>query len=407
MPGQSIPNREVDWSSVSHAYGPATEVPGLLHSIRSSKQTVRQGAYRDLAALMVDQGSRSEASAAVVPYLIEVVADPSAPDRFAACQVLAAIAVGDESSWLSDRADPSRMRSEVERRRQMSKAELEEDHQSWIAAAPNEEERSARARRAEWRDLEAERDEERWAIEAYDAVRTGVPVYIAALEAPEKAVRLYAAYLLAWFPEEAKVISPAMRRLVAEEADPIVAATACVAAGLAGVKGDSALIDALSARRGSGNRGEAWSAALGLSRLVAHPDRSLVADLYSCLFGATGPVPYWPFLGGDMSAMAAFMIRDIGPEVAHDRVAVLTERVANAGASSDLIMLLTATLDAAFPDGPVLDGTAFDELTRDQQLALSALVDSAVLRAGRMVPMLLGRYNLPQSEPGLRAFCGR
>ena len=74
---------------------------------------------------------------------------------------------------------------------------------------------------------------------------------------------------------------------------------------IAGVKGDAALIEALSARRASGNRGEAWSAVLGLSRIVTRPDRSLVADLYSCLFGATGPVPYWPFLEGDMSAVAA------------------------------------------------------------------------------------------------------
>ncbi|MFU8854698.1 hypothetical protein ACNAW0_27555 [Micromonospora sp. SL1-18] len=391
---------------MSHAYGPAGEVPGLLRSIRSGNQSVRQQAYSDLAGLMVDEGSRFEASSAVTPYLIKIVADPAAPDRFAACQVLASIAVGDESSWLSDGADPSRMRSEVERRALMSKEELEENHQLWIASAPNEEERSERARGAKWRDLEAERDEERWAIEAYDAVRAGVPVYLAALEAPEKAVRLYAAHLLAWFPEDAQSISPAIGRLVTEESDPIVASTACMAGGLAGVRGDEALIDALSARRASANRGEAWSAVLGLSRIVTRPDRSLVSDLYSCLFGAVGPVPYWPFLEGDMSAMAAFIIRDLGPDVAQDRVAVLTERVTSAGADTDLFMLLAATLDAAFADGPLPEGTRFDDLTPDQQSALLALVQSSVLRAGPMVLRLLGRYNLPQNEAGLRAFCG-
>lgn len=106
MPEWSIPNQEVDWSSVSHAYGPATEIPSLLRSVRSGSQQVRQRAYQELAGLVVDQGSRFEASAAVAPYLIQLVADPGAPDRFAACQVLAAIAVGDDSSWLSDPFTP-------------------------------------------------------------------------------------------------------------------------------------------------------------------------------------------------------------------------------------------------------------------------------------------------------------
>ncbi|MET8232187.1 hypothetical protein ABZS77_16095 [Micromonospora sp. NPDC005298] len=407
MPQWSAFSREFDWSSVSHAYGPAIEVPGLLRALRSGKQSVRQQAYRDLADLMVDQGSRSAASVAIVPFLIDVVADAAAPDRFAACQVLAAIAVGDESSWLSDPVDPKEMRSEVARRAGMTKEELEDDHRAWIASARTDEERDARTRRAEWRDLEAERDEERWSIEAYDAVRAGVPVYLEALDAPEKALRLHATYLLAWFPEEAKSITPAMTRLVREEPDPIVAAAACVAAGLAGVKGDAALIEALSARRASGNRGEAWSAVLGLSRIVTHPDRSLVADLYSCLFGATGPVPYWPFLEGDMSAMAALTIRDLGADVAQDRVAVLAERITNLTTPGDSFTLLTATLDAAFPNGPMPTGTPFDDLDQNQKTALLSLADSRVLEGGSMVSMLLGRYNLPQTAAALRAYCSR
>ncbi|WP_346533197.1 hypothetical protein [Micromonospora sp. DPT] len=407
MPEWSNPKQEVDWSSVSHAYGPATEVPGLLRAIRSGSQEVRQRAYSDLVELLVDQGAQFEASATVAPYLIEIVADPAAPDRFAACQVLATIAVGDESSWLNDPVDPSWRRSEVKRRAQMSLKELEEEHRAWINSAPNEKARDERARAATWGDVEGERDAERWAMEAYDAVRAGVPVYVRALEAPDKAVRLYAAYLLAWFPEDVETISPALTRLIREEPNPIVAATACVAAGLAGARGDEALIDALSARRGSGNRGESWSAVLGLARVVPHPDRALVRDLYSCLFGATGPVPHWPFLEGDMSSMAALTIRGLEPDVAHDRISVLVQHVVNAGADTDFFMLLNALLDAAFPDGPVSDGAGFDELTSDQQMAVLALLESNVLRAGPMVPMLLGRYHLPRDEAGLRAWSGR
>ncbi|SIN36710.1 hypothetical protein [Micromonospora cremea] len=403
MSQRSIPAKEVDWSSVSHAFGSAIEIPALLRSIRSDSQEVRQRAYSDLVDLLVHQGSRFEASAAVAPHLIDIVADPAAPDRFAACQVLAAIAVGDESSWLSDRSDPSDMRAEVQRRAPLSREELEAEHRDWIAAAPNEEERSARARGAEWGDVEGARDEQRWTIEAYDAVRAGVPVYVAALEASEAAVRLYAAYLLAWFPEDEGLVGPALAGLIRREPEPVVAATACVAAGLSCPNGSEVLVDALSGRRGSVNRAERWSAVLGLSRILRHPDRSLVSELYACLFGAIGPVPYWPFFEGEMAGMAALTIADLTPEVAGDRIDVLAERAATADPTADAFALLTALLDAAFPIGPIPDGVGFADLTPTQQRALSTLLSSNVLQAA---PRMLTRYNLPDSEQQLRAWCG-
>ncbi|MBQ1013433.1 hypothetical protein KBX53_21295 [Micromonospora sp. M51] len=402
MPQRSVPAEKVDWSSVSHAYGPAVEIPALLRAVRSDIQEVRQGAYGDLVDLLVQQGSRFEASAAVAPYLIDIVADPAAPDRFAACQVLAAIAVGDESSWLSDRPDPSDMRAEAQRRASLSREELEAEHRDWMAAAPNEEERSARERRAEWGDVEADRDEQRWTIEAYDAVRVGVPVYVAALEASEAAVRLYAAHLLAWFPEEEGLVGPVLAGLIRREPDPVVAAAACVAASLGCPHGGEALIDALSNRRGSVNRAERWSAVLGLSRILSHPDRSLVRELYECLFGATEPVPYWPFLEGDMAGMAALTIAELTPGVAGDRIDVLAERAASADHTADAFTLLTALLDAAFPDGPIPDGVGFTDLTPTRQRALWTVLSSGVMSAA---PRLLSRYNLPDSEQQLRTWC--
>ncbi|MEU8209139.1 hypothetical protein AB0B85_08050 [Micromonospora sp. NPDC049044] len=402
MSHRSVPAEDFDWSSVDHAYGPAVEIPALLRSVRSDSQEVRQDAYGDLVDLLVHQGSRFEASAAVAPHLIDIVADPAAPDRFAACQVLAAIAVGDESSWLSDRPDPSDLRADVQRRAPLSREELEAEHRAWVAAAPNEEERSARERRAEWGDVEADRDEQRWTIEAYDAVRVGVPVYVAALQASEAAVRLYAAHLLAWFPEDEGLVGRALTDLIRREADPVVAATACVAAGLGCPNGGAALVDALSSRRGSVNRAERWSAVLGLSSILRHPDRSLVSDLYACLFGATEPVPYWPFLEGDMAGMAALTIAELAPEAAGDRIDVLAERVASADHTADAFTLLTALLDAAFPAGPRPDGVGFADLTPTQQRALWTVLSSGILPA---LPRLLSRYNLPDSEQQLRTWC--
>ncbi|MEV1143679.1 HEAT repeat domain-containing protein [Micromonospora sp. NPDC049799] len=382
----------VDWSAVQCAYGPAVEVPGLLDRLRSRTRDIRQASYQRLSDVL--NGS-SEAGAVVAPFLVEIVGDPKAPDRFAAAQVLAAIAVGDQSTWLIERDDPATARREVERRRSLTRADLEREQDEWVVSGPTADARAARARRVQWSDVEEDRDGQRWAVQAYDAVRAGVPAYLSALTSPDVAVRLHVAHLLAWFPEERASIAPVLARLIVEEPDPFVAATACVAAGLcAGGTDDTALVDAVSRRRDAVNRGEEWSAVLGLARLRSAPDRPLVEELYGCLDGARGPVPHWPLLGGDMATVAALTIRDLPAGVAEDRVRVLVDRVTAPADETDRWLLLRAALDAAFPHGPIPDGTRFADLNDDQRYAVTALRQAGELTGGAMVSMLVGSYNL-------------
>ncbi|MFG2059598.1 hypothetical protein ACGFI9_36855 [Micromonospora sp. NPDC048930] len=395
----------VDWGAVQHAYGPAVEVPDLLGRLRLRDREARRSAYQGLLDLLVHQGSRYEASAVAAPFLVEIVADPKAPDRFAACQVLAAIAVGDESSWLIDRPDVAKARREVERRAHLTRAQLDQEQADWAAAGSTDHERRARARRNEFSDVEGDRDAARWQIAAYEAVRAGVPAYLAALASTETPVRLHAAHLLAWFPEERKSITPALARLIGAEPQPMVAATASVAAGLCGSVDDPELVNALSARRGSDNRGERWSAVLGLARLVSRPDRPLIEELYACLFGAVGPVPYWPFLHGDMATFAALTIRDLDAAVAPDRAQILVDRLNAPADDTDRYLLLRAALDTAFPDGPVPDGTAFTELSADQRTAIAGLQRSGISDDGAMVSMLLSAYNLPDDQMAMTRWC--
>ncbi|MGW5669363.1 hypothetical protein [Micromonospora sp. NPDC003776] len=390
---------------MQHAYGPAVEVPDLLGRLRSRDREARRSAYQGLFDLLVHQGSRYEASAVAAPFLVEIVADPKAPDRFAACQVLAAIAVGDESSWLIDRPDVAKARREVAHRAQLTRTQLEREQADWAAAGRTDHERRARVHRNEFSDVEDDRDAARWQIAAYDAVRAGVPAYLTALASSEIPVRLHAAHLLAWFPEERTSIAPALAQLIGAEPQPMVAATAAVAAGLCGGVDDPELVDALSARRGRDNRGERWSAVLGLARLVSRPDRPLIEELYACLFGAVGPVPYWPFLDGDMATVAALTIRDLDSAVAPDRLRVLVDRLNAPADDTDRYLLLRAALDTAFPDGPVPDGTAYTDLSADQRTAIARLQRSGMLDDGAMVSMLLGAYNLPDDQTAMTRWC--
>jgi hypothetical protein len=330
----------VDWKSMRHTRGPAVEMPGLLEAIRLPEAWVRRQAYQKLAGLLVHQTTPAEVSPAVVPFLIDLVADESAPDRFGACQVLRLVAVPDQSLRLD--------------------------------AGPG-------------------------AGEAYDAVRAGIGVYLRALRAADPAVRLYAAFLLAWFPADRDVIVPELTRVIADDPDREVVAVACVAAGLCGRGGDDpALIDALEKHWGDP------SALLGLALATARPDPALARDLYDCLSVAE-PTPNWPFLDGDMETMTAFVIADLPPDLAHGRVDALLSRLSDGRELDDFPFALTL-LKAAFPAGGVPAGTVFADLEPAQQRALRILAVDPRINRGAMISMLLGRFDLPQGDE-LAAWC--
>jgi hypothetical protein len=71
----------VDWSSLSHAHGPATDVPQLLRSLLSKDTDVRLEACAELHERIWHQGTVYSASAAVVPFLFELLAHPDNHDR--------------------------------------------------------------------------------------------------------------------------------------------------------------------------------------------------------------------------------------------------------------------------------------------------------------------------------------
>jgi hypothetical protein len=397
----------VDWHPLVEGYEPSVDVPQLLRGIWSRDTKVRRRAYGILADVVSHDHERCEATAAVASVLIDLVADPEAPDRFAACQILTGIVIGDETTQLTNPPNWTEIRLRVDRQARMTKEELLQEKAAWAAAAPTEQERKAREWRAHWADVERERDAARWTVHAYDTVRAAVPVYTSALQAPDPATRQYAAYLLAWLREDRETIAPAFERLLEREEDPVVGASACVAAGLCcGTDGGDGLIDRVRARRRSDDRVERWSAVLGLARLMANPDRSIIEELYDCLATAGGPYPHWPFLDGDLTTMAAITMSQLPSRAAHDRVDILIDRLTAAGPEDDQFLLLRALLDAAFPGGPIADGTVFTELDGQQRKAVLWLWQTAAPTKGAMICMLLAKYNLPDKQQELDAWCG-
>ncbi|GAB6903560.1 hypothetical protein [Kineosporia succinea] len=75
----------VDWSSLTHAYGEADDVPGLIGQLADDDW---QPAADDLASLLVPGDELFPATVVALPFLVEVALDPQAGGRVGALQLL-------------------------------------------------------------------------------------------------------------------------------------------------------------------------------------------------------------------------------------------------------------------------------------------------------------------------------
>lgn len=429
-----VDSRTVDWNKFPDVYGDTESIPAALTGIRSKAARTRRRAYSELTDLVVTQGSRCEASAVVAGLLIDIVADPTAPDRLSAMRVLLDIAVGDEEFWSTRVPDPAAHRTEINRKLASTDAELEKERLLWIAAATDDEERRARQITADFEDVRDGVLMEATDMAAYDAVRAGVPVFVEALNATEPPLRIRAAHLLSWFPEESAQIIPALIRVIAGDPDDSVAATASVAAGRCvsqhtsrgvsqrtsegvskdvsqGVSGggvsrqdDEALIEALiralRTRADAENPTERWSAMIGLAFVMPRPDRTVLAEVYHCMLDAPGSVPGWPFFAGDISAMAASALAALDPELAAERAEILVPRLLAAPRGAERFTVLGALLEAVCRDGVSSPAT----LTTPQRTAISAILQSGIADGGPLARQILGYYHLPADTRTLQTW---
>ncbi|MFD3164143.1 hypothetical protein [Herpetosiphon sp. NSE202] len=87
----------IDWAGLRHAYGEASDTPSLLRALIAPAEELRIEALDKLENSLVHQGSVYPASLAAIPFLIELVADQSYPQRVSILRLLTDIAQG--HSW--------------------------------------------------------------------------------------------------------------------------------------------------------------------------------------------------------------------------------------------------------------------------------------------------------------------
>jgi HEAT repeat protein len=86
---------DIDWASLEHAYGTAEEIPPLLRALGSPHTEERRNALDRFYSAVHHQGSVYPSTAASLPFLFELAADATTPDRAAVVALL--VSIGRES----------------------------------------------------------------------------------------------------------------------------------------------------------------------------------------------------------------------------------------------------------------------------------------------------------------------
>ncbi|MEV0733447.1 hypothetical protein [Polymorphospora sp. NPDC050346] len=378
----------VDWAGLEHAYGSAGDVPANLRALTSADEEERHGAFGELYASIVHQGTRYEASAYAVPPLLDLIADPATPDRWLVGQLLVLIAIGSDEAWLPDGLPVDELR----------------------AAAAGGVEVLRRYKRDEpLDDADQGRMYAHFDLRAYEAVGAGLPLLRRLVGGDDADLSMIATYTLGWYPEPEPVASIAAVATVAT--DPARAeeevAVAVVAAGMVGADG----ADRLAATALDDGRAVVrWAGAVASARLhgPASGERA-VAELLRWAGGADEPDTRIPYLEGDLGGYASLALHQLGPAYAEAAFDAHLARLPKVQAMPALTVV-GAALRLAFPAGPVPADTPFTALD-DRQRRLARVLAAAPgswcwsgqKRFGNF-DMAVGEYGLPNSNSRMREY---
>ncbi len=241
---------DVDWASMHHAYGPATDVPDLLRGLLADDAQAREMALDGLYGAVHHQGDIYDCTIACIPFLLQAVADARVLDRGGILGLLASIG----GANIDDQDD-----TDI----------AEEDESSW-----------------------------HWNFRlAHQAVLAGNPTFLGLVADPDPKVRRQTprALLACW--EQAVAILPALQQRLAVESDPRARVALVEAVGALGVRAATGLAAGVDCGAvGSWLAGVAAREAdptvhlAALTQLVrCTPDR-LPADIVSTVLGVIGQV---------------------------------------------------------------------------------------------------------------------
>ena len=164
---------QIDWSATFHAYGKATDVPGLIRRL-----VVESEPLESLYCNIFHQGTRYPAAIPAIPFLRELIDEPSVPNRHKIIDLLVHLAIGSQESEF-----PFGVRPRI-------------------------------SFQSKWFWSEEERTVTR---NVYREVRKVVDSFLRLVKQGNEQERAAAAFAVAWFPADAHRTLPVVREQLANE----------------------------------------------------------------------------------------------------------------------------------------------------------------------------------------------
>lgn len=233
---------EIEWETLTHAYGSAEDVPALLRALRSDDEEERDSALHALYGNIFHQGTRYQATPHAVPFVRELVEARDTPARGRLVYYLINLALGYEEAYLPAGVDAPRLRNyykdAIQRMSEEERAYCDE-----YGFGPRVE------------------------LDCYDAVEQCCPTFRALAVGADRDLAIAAIFALAWFPDErAASLRVIQRALDDRRDDDAFVANALLAMGLLADEQDEEVTAALRAALDDDEPLIACCAALALTR---------------------------------------------------------------------------------------------------------------------------------------------
>jgi HEAT repeat len=358
----------VPWHDLTHAYGSAADVPGLIRKLASRRRPRREAALRELYGNIWHQGTVYEATAYAVPFLMELVQDRSVHERELILELLAILANGHSYIEVHSHLDPPR------------------DDPAYAA------------------ELASERE---WVRQARAAVLDGFHVYLRLLDDPDPAVRTGAAYALGGLHERAAESHAALHLRLDQE--PAARAKAQMLQTLGKLaKSEPETLHRLQVALGVCEHPFVrLAAATMLTEVLGEETPSEAVDILIAVVLDPRPLkPYcqdsmWAAFGAVPTASSALchLGATVHRVVLPRLIAALESRSGNAA------YWVAGALFRLVFDGRLGDNAPASALSEDQRLVLSAIARSdGVWMIETKMTLLLRGINLPEGRDLLLRF---
>lgn len=354
----------IPWDELTHAYGPASDVPGLLRELRTASPDL-EGEDSPLWHLFGNiwhQGTVYEATPHAVPFLIELAADRGTPDRIGILTLLAEIARSGRPPHPRD--------------------------------APRDEPGPRRPRGRE----------SSWARRSHEAVAAGFARFVEMTDEPGE-IRHAAAYALAQLPEHGAAVAAILRKLLREEGRIPHRAGLLLLIGSAGDTSPETLAALGDAANGP-EAAERHAAAFSINRLGVRPlppgarEAIMQAIVADDLEGVLDELPWFDADSIQVHRLCASLDPEHRDQVAADLIALLESGNLDAGGVHTLADLLFPPPRGGRPPEVTAGG-----LTPLQSRAVRAI--HGAMKAGRRVfSSDPADWGLPGTKRGWRELAG-